>query len=139
MKGLNYQELTERFRRSFEEYKEKVLVAERGDEILGYSCFEAKERSFKYDSELISIYIKNNELHKGIGTSLFKETAKELYSKGCRNMIVWCLKGNDNAIKFYEALGGIQAEIKKAKIGDETYEEYGFYFDLDKFNEEESF
>lgn len=136
LKGLNYEEMTERFWRSFDEYKEKVLVAVRGNEVLGYSCFEAKEKSFKYDSELISLYIKGTELHRGIGTSLFKETAKELYSRGCRNMIVWCLKGNDNAINFYESLGGINSEIKMAKIGDETYEEYGFYFDLDEINKE---
>ena len=139
LQGLDYKELTERYYRSFEEYKEKVLVAVRGDEVLGYSCFEAKENSYKYDSELISLYIKNTELRKGIGTELFKETAKELYSRGCRNMILWCLKGNDNAIKFYEHLGGINAETKIAKIGDETYEEYGFYFDLEKLNSEDTF
>lgn len=136
LKGLDYKEQTERFWRSFEEYKDKVLVAVRDNEVLGYSCFESKERSFKYDSELVSLYIKSSELHRGIGTSLFKETAKELYSRGCRNMIVWCLKGNDNAIKFYESLGGINSETKMAKIGDETYEEYGFYFDLDEINKE---
>ena len=139
LKGLNYEELTERFCRSFEEFKEKVFVAVRGEEVIGYSCFETKERSFKYDSELISLYLKNSELHKGIGTALFKETAKELYSRGCRNMIVWCLKGNDNAVKFYEKNGGINAETKRAKIGDETYEEYGFYFDLEKMNDDGTF
>lgn len=139
LKGLDYNELTERYYRSFEEYKEKVLVAVRNNEVLGFSCFEPKEKSFKYDSELVSLYVKTSELNKGIGTALFKETTKELYSKGCRNMIVWCLKGNYNAIKFYEKLGGINTDIKMAKIGDETYEEYGFYFDLDKINSEESF
>ena len=135
LKGLDYKELTERYWRSFEEYKDKVLVAVRGNEILGYSCFEAKPKSFKYDSELISLYIKTSELRKGIGTSLFRETAKELYSRGCHNMIIWCLKGNDNAIQFYESLGGINSEMKVAKIGDDSYEEYGFYFDLDTINE----
>ena len=139
LKGLDYKEQTERYYRSFEEYKDKVLVAIRGKEVLGYSCFESKEKSFKYDSELVSLYIKTSEIRKGIGASLFKETTKELYSKGCRNMIVWCLKDNINAIKFYEKLGGINTEIKNAKIGDESYEEYGFYFDLDKINSEESF
>ena len=137
LKGLNYKELTERYCRSFEEFKDKVLVAVRGSEVIGYSYFESKPKSFKYDSELISLYIKTSELRKGIGKTLFKETAKELYSRGCHNMIVWCLKGNDNAFKFYESLGGINSETKIAKIGDESYEEYGFYFDLDQFNNDE--
>ena len=139
LKGMDYQEQTERYWRSFEEYKNRVLVAVRGNEVLGYSCFDPKERSDKYDSELESLYIKNTEHHKGIGTSLFKETAKELYSQGRRNMIIWCLKGNKNAIKFYEKLGGIRSETKMAVIGGETYEEYGYYFDLEQIDKDGSF
>ena len=139
LKGMDYEEQTERFYRSFEEYKDRVLVAVRNGEVLGYSCFDAKEKSFKYDSELESIYIKNTEHHKGIGTSLFKETAKELCSRGRRNMIVWCLKENKNAIKFYEKLGGIRSETKMAKIGGEYYEEYGYYFDLEQIDKDGSF
>ena len=139
LKGMDYEEQTERFWRSFEEYKERVLVAVRGKEVLGYACFDPKERSFKYDAELESLYIRNDEHHKGIGTALFKEATKELLSRGKRNMIVWCLKGNDNAIKFYEKLGGIKAETKKAKIGDEVYEEYGFYYDLEELDKDGSY
>ena len=137
LKKLDYKEMTERYLRSFEEYKEKILVAVRGNEVLGYSYFEAQEKSFKYDSELVSLYIRNDMHHKGIGSTLLRETAKELYSRDCHNMIIWCLKGNDKAIKFYEKLGGINTETKMAKIGEDTYEEYGFYFDLDKMNKEE--
>ncbi len=139
LKGMDYEEQTQRFFRSFEEYKERVFVAVRGKEVLGYACFDPKERSFKYDAELESLYIRNNEHHKGIGTALFKEAAKELRSRGKRNMIVWCLKGNDNAIKFYEKLGGIKAETKQAKIGDEIYEEYGFYYDLEELDKDGSY
>lgn len=139
LKGMDYNEQAQRFFRSFEEYKYRVLVAVKDNEVLGYSCFDPKERSFKYDSELESLYVKNNEQHKGIGTALFKETAKELFSEGKRNMIVWVLKGNDNAIKFYEKMGGIKSEVKMAKIGGETYEEYGYYFDLEGIDKDGSF
>ncbi len=139
LKGMDYEEQTERFYRSFDEYKYRVLVAVKGDEILGYACFDPKERSFKYDAELESLYIRNDMHHKGIGTALFKETAKQLYALGRRNMIVWCLKGNDNAIRFYEKLGGIRSETKMAKIGNETYEEYGYYYDLEKLDKDGSF
>ena len=33
--------------------------------------------------------------------------------------------------KIYEGLGGVNVETKQAKIGDEYYKEYGFYFDLE--------
>ena len=54
-------------------------------------------------------------------------------------MIIWCLKDNMNAIKFYESLGGIKAETKMANIGGELYEEYGFYFDLEEIDKDGSF
>jgi len=131
LKSLDYESQTERYIGSFEEYKDLVLVAVKGDEVLGYSCFDFKDRNNKYDSELVSLYIRPNEAGKGIGSSLFKETAKELLKNGKKNMIVWCLSDNEHAIEFYEYLGGKNVETKKAKIGGRYYKEYGFYFDLE--------
>lgn len=130
LKSLDYDAQTERYISSFEEYKDLVLVAVNGDEVLGYSCFDLKNSSDKYDSELVSLYVKPKEAGKGIGTSLFKETAKELVLNGKKNMIVWCLSDNDHAIEFYKYLGGKNVETKEAKIGDKYYKEYGFYYDL---------
>jgi len=129
LNSLDYDTQTERYIRSFEEYKDLVLVAVNNEEVLGYSCFDIKGND-KYDSELVSLYVKNGYKGKGIGTSLFRETVKELLNQGKGNLIIWCFKENENAIKFYESLGGKIVETKTAKIGDEFYEEYGFYFDL---------
>lgn len=132
LKKLDYQTQAERYIRSFEEYKDLVLVADKDSEILGYACFNLNKND-KYDSELVSLYIKPSEIGKGIGTSLFKETAKELLEHNKKNMIVWCFKENKKAIKFYEKLGGKNIETKRVKIGEDYYEEYGFYFDLESF------
>ena len=132
LKKLDYKEQAKRYIQSFDEYKDLVLVADKNNEILGYSCFDLKEKG-KYDSELVSLYIKTGELGKGIGTSLFKETVKELLNQNKKNMIVWCFKENEPAIKFYEHLGGKNIETKIVKIGENFYEEYGFYFDLESF------
>lgn len=129
LKKLNYKEQTKRYIASFDEYKDLVLVADKKGEILGYSCFNLNQND-KYDAELVSLYIKPEKTGKGIGTDLFIETAKELYNKGKKNMIVWCLADNDNAIEFYKYLGGKKVETKNAKIGDKLYLEYAFYFDL---------
>ena len=139
LKGMDYEEQTQRYYRSFDEYKNRVLVAVKGNEVLGYACFDPKEKAFKYDSELESLYIKNSEHNKGIGTALFKEVSKELLANGRKNMIVWCLVDNTNAINFYKNLGGIISETKMAQIGDEKYEEYGFYFDLEELDKDDSF
>lgn len=128
---LDHDAQTQRYISSFEEYKDLVLVADKNDEIIGYSCFALNDKSGKYDSELVSLYVKPGQTNRGVGSNLLIETAKELIEQGKNNMIVWCLSDNKNGIKFYEGLGGVNVETKEAKIGDEYYEEHGFYFDLE--------
>ena len=132
LNSLDYDTQTQRYLSSFDDYKDLVFVAVRGEEVLGYSCFMPYDKDKKYDSELVSLYIKKCESGRGIGSSLLIATAKELYSLGKDNMIVWCFSDNTNAIHFYEGLGGIKVEEKMARIGDQEYLEYGFYFDLEK-------
>lgn len=131
LNSLDYKAQTARYISSFEEYKDLVLVADRKGEILGYSCFNLNEVTGKYDAELVSLYVKKTETGKGVGSNLLIETAKLLLEQGKDNMIIWCLSDNAKGIKFYEGLGGINIETKIAKIGDEEYKEYGFYFDLE--------
>lgn len=133
LKELDYTSQKERYISSFDDYKDLVLVADRDGEILGYSCFNYGDKSGKYDAELVSLYIKKAESGRGIGSNLLIETAKELYSNGMKNMIVWCLADNQNAINFYEGLGGKNIDQKRAKIGDQYYDEYGFFFDLEDY------
>lgn len=128
---MDIHSLAQRYVSSFDEYKDLVLVAVRGDEVLGYSCFNYYDKTSKYDAELISLYVKGEELGRGIGSNLLIETAKELLENNSHNMIIWCLSDNWNAIRFYEGLGGVRVEEKDALIGDEYYKEYGFYFDLE--------
>ncbi len=125
LNSLNYEAQSQRYISSFDEYKDSVLVAVRGEEVLGYSCFDTKNYS-----ELVSLYIKPSEIGKGIGTALFIETCKELLSNGKKSMTVWCLADNKNAISFYEHLGGKVVDTKQAKIGSKYYKELGFYFNL---------
>lgn len=136
LNSLDYDSQTQRYLSSFDEYKDLVFVAVRGDAVLGYSCFMPEDKDKKYDSELVSLYVKKKEAGRGIGSNLLISTAKELYSLGKHNMIVWCFSDNINAISFYEGLGGLKVEEKIAKIGDETYLEYGIYFDLEKISSE---
>lgn len=130
LNSLNYEEQAERYKASFDEYKDYVFVAVRGDEVLGYSCFDPTPNVDEFDSELVSLYIKPTEIGKGIGTELFIATRKQMILLGKKNMIVWCLSDNKNAIHFYEKLGGKIVKTKDAKIGDKTYKEFGFYFHL---------
>ena len=139
LEKLNVEEQTQKYFRSFEEYKDRVLVAVKGKEVLGYACFDPKEKNFKYDSELVSLYIKEEYQRKGIGKALFTEATKELISRNKRNMILWVFADNKNAITFYKKLGGIISETRQAKIGNKTYKEFGFYYDLESMDKDGSY
>lgn len=129
--NLNYDIQESKYIDSFDEYKNTVLVAEHNDtkEIIGYACFSTEENEFA-DCELISLYLSPKETKKGIGTCLFREVIKELKKYNKKTMILWCIKENKNAIKFYEKLGGIKKYDKMAKIGNKIYREDGFIFNI---------
>ena len=128
---LDYESQTKRYMDSFDEYKDLVLVVEKKDtkEILGYSCFDINKKD-NYDSELVSLYIKPEYKHMGIGTLLFNKTIDHLKELGKKNMILWCIKENTKSLKFYEKLGGKKDKEKKAKIGNKEYEEIGITYQL---------
>lgn len=129
--NLNYDIQESKYIDSFDEYKNTVLVAEHNDtkEIIGYACFSTEENEFA-DCELISLYLSPKETKKGIGTCLFREVIKELKKYNKKTMILWCIRENKNAIKFYEKLGGIKKYDKMAKIGNKIYREDGFIFNI---------
>lgn len=135
--SLDYQVQTDRYIDSFDEYKYSVLVAveKTTNKVIGYSCFSTTQNEFvpSSDCELVSLYLAPGYTGKGVGKSLFRETIKILKGYNKRNMLVWCIKENKNAIKFYQKLGGNKVTEKFAKIGSRVYPEYGFMFDITKF------
>ena len=133
--SLNYEIQTNKYIDSFDEYKNMVLVAEdvNNHKIIGYACFSTDANEYA-DAELISLYIDKNYSRRGVGTSLLRETIKELKKYNKRTMMLWCIKENKNAIKFYEKMGGIKAFDKMAKIGNKVYQEYGYLFYIEELN-----
>ena len=133
--SLNYEIQTNKYIDSFDEYKNMVLVAEdvNNHKIIGYSCFSTDANEYA-DAELISLYIDKKYARRGVGTSLLRETIKELKKYNKKTMMLWCIKENKNAIKFYEKMGGIKVFDKMAKIGNKVYQEYGYLFYIDELS-----
>ena len=133
--SLNYEIQTNKYIDSFDEYKNMVLVAEdvNDHKIIGYSCFSTDANEYA-DAELISLYIDKKYVRRGVGTSLLRETIKELKKYNKKTMMLWCIKENKNAIKFYEKMGGIKVFDKMAKIGNKVYQEYGYLFYIDELS-----
>lgn len=130
LNSLDYDKQAKRYKESFDEYKDLVFVAVRGNEVLGYACFNPVPNVDDFESELVSLYIKPEEIGRGIGTELFLATTRELHSLGKKNMIVSCFSDNFGASNFYEKMGGKIVKTKRVKIGDNYYDENVFYFQL---------
>ena len=53
-----------------------------------------------------------------------------LESIGYDQILIWCLKENMNARKFYEKIGGVEYSQRKIKIGDKLYDEICYKYNV---------
>ncbi|NEA98222.1 GNAT family N-acetyltransferase [Streptomyces sp. SID13726] len=83
------------------------LVAERDGEILGWACHgpyrDGELRTG--DAELYAIYVDARRSGGGIGHALLQESVRRSTAAGHPRMLLWVLKGNTRARRFYEREG----------------------------------
>ena len=110
----------------------RYYVYEKNDKILGIIRFGIPDdqKEEKYNAEIHVLYIDSNCKRQGIGTKLF-EFAKDYFIKNNkRDLIIWCLKGNNQGINFYKKMGGRIVGERKAIVNNKEVEEIGFRFKL---------
>jgi GNAT superfamily N-acetyltransferase len=85
----------------------KILVAESGDELVGYAFYFFTYSTFlaKPTLYLEDIYISEKYRSKGLGKDLFLELKSIARKEKCGRMEWIVLDWNKNAISFYEKLG----------------------------------
>ena len=105
----------------------RPLVAEDGESgaVVGFAD-GGRERSGDphYDGELYAIYLLQSAQRQGIGRQLVKAVAKEL-SSSFHAMLVWVLAQNE-ARRFYEALGGVYLRETSVRIAGKELIEVGY-------------
>ncbi len=108
---------------------QKYIVAANGPEVLGYAWLEmtADEPA---DCEVIALYVRWSERHNGIGTRLLQYALRHFRESGRKRMIVWCLKGNEEAGRFYEKTGGKKDRTGAHSWGGKEYEMISYLYDL---------
>ncbi|MFF5476565.1 GNAT family N-acetyltransferase [Streptomyces sp. NPDC012935] len=83
------------------------LVAERGGRIAGWACHgpyrDGEVRTD--DAELYAIYVDPGQYGTGIGRSLLQESVRRCTAAGHARMLLWVLKDNAHARRFYERCG----------------------------------
>ncbi|CAM5348864.1 GNAT family N-acetyltransferase [Streptomyces violaceorubidus] len=84
------------------------LVAEdEGGEVVGWACHgpyrDGEARTA--DAELYALYVDTARLGAGAGRALLGESVRRCESAGHGRMLLWVLKGNTRARRFYERAG----------------------------------
>jgi ribosomal protein S18 acetylase RimI-like enzyme len=79
-----------------------------------------------FAGELYAIYVLDSAQRLGHGRELVRAIAGALREMGLPDMIVWVLRDNAAARRFYERLGGIYVRAQPITIGSATLEEVSY-------------
>ncbi len=95
------------------------LVAETGaGGIVGFAGGgPEREGNPNYQGELYAIYLLDEYQRQGVGRRLVEAVAHRLAADGIASMLVWVLKDNHPACRFYESLGAEPIGRKTIAIG----------------------
>lgn len=132
---LNSMNKSERIEKIKKRYKEGgFIVAELNNEVVGFCRYEYSNKFtpnlLDIDCEIKALYVKPELKYNGIGTKLVQFVINEFSSRNKVKMIIWCLKDNEPAKKFYTKMGGKIIKERTIKIGEKDYLEVGFEYDI---------
>ncbi|MBX9977259.1 MAG: GNAT family N-acetyltransferase [Alphaproteobacteria bacterium] len=81
--------------------------------------------------EIYAIYLLDSHKNKGLGTLLWDSAVEYCRTHYLTPCVVWCLKENMPARRFYEKKGGVLSGHHDCVIGDISHDEIRYTFPLD--------
>ena len=116
-----------RWRRNLAEGSSRVYVAEEEGQVVGFAS-GGRERAGEsgFEGELYAIYVLDDAQRHGHGHRLVHAVAQGLHEMGLTDMIVWVLRDNPTARKFYERLGGVYVRAQPITIGTTVLQEVSY-------------
>jgi len=117
----------ERWLRSLGDDATRVYVAEDAHEVVAFAS-GGRERAGEdgYSGELYAIYVLEKAQRKGHGIGLARAVTGGLREMGLGDMIVWVLRDNSPARRFYERLGGTYVRTQPVTIGSVELQEVSY-------------
>ena len=119
----------ERYRREAQRYG-IYTVAAAGKEILGF-VWNSMDGGDGADCEIIALYVRYAKRKNGTGRALFRHSMELFRAAGRKTMIVWCLRENAEARKFYEKMGGKAWKTGTHTWGNRAYEMVSYLYRLE--------
>ncbi len=98
-----------------------------GEELAGYANYgRNRAKALDYDGEIYELYLLPKYTGLGFGRRLFRAARRDLLQHGLDSLVIWALTENDNAMGFYEALGGRKVARSTEKFGDKVLDKTAF-------------
>ena len=125
--SLNEAGYAERWRRTIGDNADRVYVAENAQGVIGFAS-GGRERAGEvgYGGELYAIYVMQEAQGRGHGRRLVQAVVGGLREVGFTDMIVWVLRDNAVARRFYERLGGVYVRMQPITIGSALLQEVSY-------------
>lgn len=104
-----------------------VLVAAHDGDIVGFvNGGRARADDADYPGEIYAIYVLPPHQGHGHGSALLRRGARELAARGWRGMLIWVLRDNHPARRFYERMGGRVVRDEEREIEGVVVTETGY-------------
>ena len=111
------------------EYTRFILYV--NNEVVGaFSVSKSNEEKYPDSGELCSFYLLDKVKKQGYGRIMFERAVKELKEMNYHDMVIGCLKDNNNANMFYQHVGGKLVMEKIKNIGGKDYKENIYYVEI---------
>lgn len=105
------------------------VVAVDGQKVLGYAWHQMLNEEAA-DCEVVALYTRYACRKMGIGRRLLLHAMDTFRAAGKKKMIIWCLKDNTEARRFYEKMGGVEGQAGSHQWGNKAYELVSYLYDL---------
>lgn len=117
----------DRWRRILEDGSSRVYVAADGRDVVGFAS-GGRERAGEtgYEGELYAIYVLRDAQARGHGRRLVQAVVGGLRELELSDMLVWVLRDNAGARRFYERMGGKYVRAQPITIGSAALEEVSY-------------
>ena len=97
---------------------EVTLVAETVDGLTGYCSGDwTRGGARPGEAEIATLYILRRAQRSGLGRRLLIATARALAARGATSLVIWVLRDNTSARRFYERMGGAGERERDEAIG----------------------
>ena len=105
----------------------QYVATDEAGQVCGFVCGGPERGNGPdHDSEVYAIYLLQSAQGQGFGRRLLQVAAGELLERGCLAMLLWVLKDNQPARRFYEAVGGEVVREKAIEIGGQNLVEVAY-------------